>query len=110
MHFVTSDNNFICIPFTGMQCDQSTTHLTFLSLICAVAGGSAMAVAAADVVIMSDNLLRLPSTISICKHAGNVRLRVRDMDSNEITCCAVHCTLYTVHITNIYRVPNHPAL
>jgi magnesium-transporting ATPase (P-type) len=36
------------------------------------AGGSAMAVAAADVVIMSDNLLRLPSTISICKHASNV--------------------------------------
>ena len=36
------------------------------------AGGSAMAVAAADVVIMSDNLLRLPSTISICKHASHV--------------------------------------
>lgn len=36
------------------------------------AGGSAMAVAAADVVIMSDNLLRVPSTISICRHASSV--------------------------------------
>ena len=36
------------------------------------AGGSAMAVAAADVVIMSENLLRVPSTIYICKHASNV--------------------------------------
>lgn len=32
-------------------------------------GGSAMTVQAADVVILSDNLLRIPSTIEICRVA-----------------------------------------
>ena len=36
------------------------------------AGGSAMAVVAADVVIMSDNLLRLPSAVGICRTARRV--------------------------------------
>lgn len=36
------------------------------------AGGSAMAVAAADVVILSNNLLRLPSAVSICRTARTV--------------------------------------
>jgi Cd2+/Zn2+-exporting ATPase len=33
------------------------------------AGGSAMAVVAADCVIMSDNLMRLPSVVNLCRHA-----------------------------------------
>jgi Zn2+/Cd2+-exporting ATPase len=36
------------------------------------AGGSAMAVVAADVVILSNNLLRLPSAIAICRKARRV--------------------------------------
>ena len=36
------------------------------------AGGSAMAVVAADVVILSNNLLRLPSAISICRKARRI--------------------------------------
>ncbi len=36
------------------------------------AGGSAMAVVAANCVIMSDNLLRVPSAIKICRHARAV--------------------------------------
>ena len=33
------------------------------------AGGSAMAVVAADVVFLSNNLLRLPSVVSLCRNA-----------------------------------------
>jgi len=33
------------------------------------AGGTAMAAAAADIVMMSDNLLRLPATLRLCKQA-----------------------------------------
>lgn len=36
------------------------------------AGGSAMAVVAADVVVLSNNLLRLPSAISICRKARRI--------------------------------------
>eukprot|EP00604_Paraphysomonas_vestita_P004310 CAMPEP_0174825430 /NCGR_PEP_ID=MMETSP1107-20130205/42737_1 /TAXON_ID=36770 /ORGANISM="Paraphysomonas vestita, Strain GFlagA" /LENGTH=618 /DNA_ID=CAMNT_0016057007 /DNA_START=354 /DNA_END=2210 /DNA_ORIENTATION=+ len=36
------------------------------------AGGSAMAVVAADVVILSNNLLRLPSAVSICRKARRI--------------------------------------
>jgi len=36
------------------------------------AGGSAMAAQAADVVIMSENLLRLPSCVQLCRDARNV--------------------------------------
>lgn len=35
------------------------------------AGGSAMAVVAADCVIMSENLLRVPATIRVCRRARN---------------------------------------
>jgi P-type E1-E2 ATPase len=35
-------------------------------------GGSAMAAAAADVVMMSDNLLKLPATIQLCRQSRNV--------------------------------------
>ncbi len=36
------------------------------------AGGTAMAAAAADIVMMSDNLLRLPATIQLCKLARSI--------------------------------------
>ncbi len=36
------------------------------------AGGSAMAVVAADVVILSNNLLRLPSAIKLCQKARRI--------------------------------------
>ena len=36
------------------------------------AGGTAMAAAAADIVMMSDNLLRLPATIQLCRLARSI--------------------------------------
>lgn len=39
------------------------------------AGGSAMAAAAADVVLMSNNLLRVPATILLCRQARNIMLQ-----------------------------------
>ncbi len=36
------------------------------------AGGTAMAAAAADIVMMSDNLLRVPATIKLCQQARSV--------------------------------------
>lgn len=36
------------------------------------AGGTAMAAAAAEIVMMSDNLLRVPSTIRLCRYARDI--------------------------------------
>ncbi len=36
------------------------------------AGGTAMAAAAADIVMMSDNLLRVPATIQLCRQARSI--------------------------------------
>ena len=39
------------------------------------AGGSAMAVTAADVVLMSENLLMIPATVRLCQIARNAMIQ-----------------------------------
>lgn len=65
-----SDSNYVVMIGDGIN-DAAALAASTVGVAMGV-GGSAMAAAAADIVMMSDNLLKLPATIQLCRQSRNL--------------------------------------